>query len=103
MAGNVRNASKRNRSSAALASAAGVGALRRCNQLQQLLRIVQPLLEFRSEGLRRDLRRHADVAGQRISRHKFHFIDLDCALSAAVAEGFFDLLGDVLRFGTSQR
>ena len=61
------------------------------------------MLEFRSQGLRRDLRRHADVAGQRIGRHKLHFIDLDRALLASAAQRFFDLLGHVLGFGASHR
>ena len=75
--GSVRNAPKRNHRTSSLASAAArVRAFRRGDQLQQLLRIVQPLLEFRSQSLRRNLRRHADVPGERVGRHKLHFIDL---------------------------
>ncbi len=103
VAGTSWNASEGNSRAAALAPAACVGAFRRCNQLQQFLRIVQPLLEFRAQGLRRDLRCHADVASQRVGRHKFHFIDLDRAALAFVVERFFDLLGYILGFGPSDR
>ncbi len=102
MAGTVRHAPKRNCGAARLASAAcGVRALRRCNQLQKLLGIIQPLLELWSQGLRRDLGCHADITGQRIGRHKLHFIDLDRALFCSAVECFLDLLGHILGFGAS--
>ncbi len=68
------------------------------DQLQQFLRIIQPLLEFRSESLGRDLRRDADIPGQRIGRYELHFINLDGAALLVRAERFFDLLRDILRF-----
>ena len=49
------------------------------DELQQLLRIIQPLLELRSQRLRRNLRRDAHVAGQRIGGDELHFVDLDGA------------------------
>ena len=78
---------------------AGVRAFGRGDQLQQFLRIIQPLLEFRPERLGRDLSGDADIPGQRIGRHKLHFINLDRAAQlAAGTERFFDLLGNVLCF-----
>src|SRR5450755_3107715 len=60
-------------------SATGVRAFCRCNQLQQLLRIVQPLFEFWSQGLRCNLRRDAHIARQRIGSDELHFINSDRA------------------------
>ena len=56
-----------------------VRAFRGGDQLQQLLRIVQPLLEFRSQRLSCDLGCDAHIAGQRIGRNELHFINLDRA------------------------
>ncbi len=67
--------------------------------MQQLLRVIEPRFEFGTECLRGDLGGDADIAGQRISRDKFHFIDLDRASGTAYAQCIFDLLGNVLRFG----
>jgi len=68
--------------------------------LQQLLRVIEPRFEFGTECLCGDLGGDADIAGQRISGDEFHFIDLDRASRTANAQGVFDLLGNVLRFGT---
>ena len=50
-----------------------------------------------------DLRRHADVAGQRVGRYKFNFIDFDRASLARDIQSFFDLLGYVLGFRSRDR
>ena len=52
-------------------------AFSRRDQLQQLLRIVQPLFELGTKRLRGDLCRHADFTRGRIGCHELHFIDLD--------------------------
>ncbi len=74
------------------ATAARIRAFRGGDQLHQLLRIVQPLPELRSQGLSRNLRCNAYIAGQRIGRHKLHFINLDRASLSAGVQCFFDLL-----------
>jgi hypothetical protein len=84
-------------------AAAGIGAFCRCDQLQQFLRIVQPLLKFRSQCLRGDLRRHANIACQRIGRDKFHFVNSDRALFAGAVQRFFDLLRYILGFRSGHR
>ena len=71
--------------------AARVRAFGRGDQLQQLLGIVQPLLELRSQGLGCDLGGDTHVAGQRIGRHKLHFIDPDGAAIFVRAQSFFNL------------
>lgn len=69
----------------------------RCgDKLQKLLRIIQPLLEFRAEGLSSDLRGYADIGGPGVGGHEFHFIDLDAGFFSA--QRIFNLLRDILRF-----
>ena len=84
-------------------SASRVRAFRGCDQLQQFLRIVQPLLEFGAERLCRDLRRNAHIAGQRVGSHELHFINLDGAAFFVFAQRFLDLLGNVLRLRSRNR
>ena len=52
------------------ATTAALRAFRGRNQLQQFLRIIKPLLEFRAQRLRSDLGCDADLAGRRIGRYK---------------------------------
>ena len=70
------------------------------DQLQELLRIVEPLLKFRPKALRGKLRGHRDFAGGGIGGHKFHFVDAN-GRSLGVAEAFLDLLGKILRLGAA--
>jgi hypothetical protein len=70
------------------------------NQLQKLLRIIQPVLEFRAERLRGELRGHGKFAGGGIGSHELDFIDADRGI-LFVAEGLLNLLGEVLRFRTA--
>jgi hypothetical protein len=79
-----------------------VGAFGSRNQLQEFLRIIQPLLELGSECLCGDLGCDRNFSGGWISSHEFHFIDLD-RRAATVAKGVFDLLGDVLSFRPANR
>ena len=100
--GSVGHAAQRNHGNSvggfSATASAGVCAFGSRNQLQQLLRIIQPLLELWSQGLRRDLRGDTHIAGQRIGSYKLYFIDLDRAALLARAESFFDLLGNILGF-----
>ncbi len=49
----------------------------RRDQLQELLWIIQPILEFRTQGLRRQLRRHGEFAGYRIRGDELNLINAD--------------------------
>ncbi len=71
------------------------------DQLQQFLRIIEPLLEFRAQGLGRDLGRNADLAGGRIGGHKPHFVDADRG-ALAVSKSVLDLFDHVLGSGSAQ-
>src|SRR5450755_4946303 len=94
--GDARNTAERR---AALHAGTGVaGSLRRSDQLQKLLRVVQPLFEFGAERLGSELRRHRNLARGRIGRHKLDFVDADRGI-LVVAEGLFKLLREVLRLG----
>ena len=75
-------------------------ALRSSNELQQFLRIIQPLLELRTESLRGNLRRNGNVACARIRRDKSDFIDPYCGLFI-VSKSVLDLLDDILGLGTA--
>ena len=91
------------------AAALGLRRLRHCrlrafgggNQLQKFLRIVQPLLEFWPETLRRNLGGDGHVAGGRVGGNKFHFINSDRCLFT-IAKAVLDLFGDILRLGTAE-
>jgi len=68
--------------------------------LQKFLRVIEPLLEFRAEGLGGELGGDGIFAGGGIGGDKLDFIDTDGGI-LVVAEGFLNLLGEVLRFGTT--
>ncbi len=86
--------------SASTPLAAGACTFGGRDQLKQLLRIVEPLLEFRSESLGRDLRGDHHVAGRGIGRNELHFVNLDGGVFD-LAQGFLDLLGHVLCLGAT--
>jgi hypothetical protein len=65
------------------------------NQLQQLLRVIQPFLEFRAERLGGDLRGDGNFAGGGIGGNEFHFINANRRF-LGVAQGLLDLLDQVL-------
>ena len=73
------------------AATAGTRAFGRGDQLQQFLRIIQPLFEFRAQSLGGNLRRDGYIGRARVSGHKFDFIDPDCGLFV-VPERILDLL-----------
>jgi len=58
------------------------------------------MLEFWAERLGGELSRHGKFAGGRIGGDEFDFIDADGRI-LVVAEGFFNLLGEVLRLGAA--
>ena len=70
--------------------------------MQHLLRIIQPLFELRTERLSGQLRRNGNFSRGRIRRRKFHFINLDRRM-LVVAKCFLELLGEVLRLGSTHR
>jgi len=67
------------------------------NQLQKLLRIVQPVPEFGAERLGRKLCGNRKLAGSGIGGDELDFIDADGGI-LVVAERLLNLLGEVLRF-----
>ena len=71
-----------------------------CDQLQHLLRIIQPFSELRAKRLSSQLRRNRNFSRGRIGRHKFHFINLDRGM-LVIAECFLELLGEVLCLGSA--
>ena len=75
-------------------------ALRRGNQLQQFLRIIQPLFELRPQRLRRQLRGHRYFPRRRVGCHELDLINPDGRI-LVVAQSLLDLLGEVLRLGTA--
>ena len=87
----IRNAADRS----AAGYTAALRAFRGRNQLQEFLRIVKPLLEFRAQGLGRNLGCDADLAGRRIGRDKSYFVDADRS-GLAVPEGALDLFDHIL-------
>ena len=70
------------------------------NQLQKLLRVIEPLLEFGAEGLGGELGGDGIFAGGGIGGDELDLIDADGGI-LVIAEGFLDLLGEVLRFGAA--
>lgn len=64
------------------------------------MRIVKPVLEFGAKSLRGELRGDGIFPGGGIGGDELDFIDADGGI-LVVAEGFPDLLGKVLRFGTA--
>ena len=70
------------------------------DELQQLLRVMQPLFELRSQGLCGNLRRERNVAGPRIGGDEADLVNADRGL-LVVAECVFDVFDDVLRFRAS--
>src|SRR5262249_14918991 len=73
------------RRSTRLTTPTGMRAFRRRNQLQQLLRIVQPIFEFWSKALRRNLRCDRHVTGGGVRRYELDFVDANRG-GLAVAE-----------------
>ena len=96
--GNVGNAAQRR--AAGCSGTARACSLSGGDQLQKFLWIVEPLLEFRAEGLGRELRRHRKFAGGRIGRDKLDFIDADRGI-LVFAESFLDLFREILRLGAA--
>ena len=80
---------------------AALGAFSCGDQLQQFLRIVEPLLEFGTQRLCRDLSRHAHLAGRRIGGYKPDLVDADGSV-LAVPKSTFDFFNDVLGSGSAQ-
>ena len=67
-------------------AASALGTLRRGDQLEQSLRVLEPGLEFlgiSAQGTRRKLGSHRGVSHGSIMGNEPHFIDLDGALFAA--------------------
>ena len=81
-------------------STAAARAFGRGNELQQFLRIVQPLLEFGAQRLGSNLRRDGYVSVAWISRYKFDLVDPNRRLFV-IPERILDLLDHVLSFGTA--
>jgi hypothetical protein len=93
---NIRNTTQRRGSR--LSGASFARSLRGRDQLQEFLRIIEPLLEFRTDGLGGQLGRDGNFSGGRIGGNELDLINADGRI-LVVAEGFLDLLGEVLRFG----
>ena len=70
------------------------------DQLQKFLRVVEPMLEFRAEGLGGELGGHGIFARGGIGGDELDFIDADGGI-LVIAERFLDLFGEVLRFGAT--
>ena len=84
-AGTLGTLPKRNHRSPGLSvPSARAGAFGGSDQLEQFLRIIQPLPEFWAEGLRGNLRGYAYIASQRVGRDELYFVDFDGAVLAAV-------------------
>src|SRR5262249_48788682 len=81
-------------------SATRARTFRSRNQLQQFLRIIQPIPEFRAERLRSNLRSHADLTSSRIGSYKLDLVNADAGLFA-VPQGRLDFFSDILRFGAT--
>ena len=100
----IRHAAERNHGNpASRRSTARIRPFGSGDQLQQFLRIIQPLLELRSQRLRRNLRRDADITGQRIGGHKLHLIDSDAAARFICAQSFLNLPRDILALRSGDR
>ena len=59
-------------------------------------------LEFRAEGLGRDLGGNGNVAGRRVGGNELNFVDPDGRLLIVTKDGF-DMLGDVLGSGARRK
>ena len=97
---NIRNRAQRR--SARFPGTTRACSLRRSDQLQHFLRVVQPLFEFRAERLCRQLCRHGNFSGRRISRDKLYFVNFDGGV-LVIAQRFFKLPGEVLRLRSAHR
>ena len=82
------------------AGTAGARSLGGGDQLQKLLRIAEPLFGFGAEGLSGELGGHGNLAGGGIGGDELDFIDADGGI-LVIAEGFLNLLGEVLGFGAA--
>ena len=80
------------------ARTAGARSLSGGDQLQELLRIAEPLFGFGAQSLSGELGGHGNLAGGGIGGDELHFIDADGRI-LVIAEGVLDLLGEVLGFG----
>src|SRR5229473_370498 len=70
------------------------------DQLQKFLRVIEPLLEFGAEGLGGELGGNGIFAGRGIGGDELDFINADRGI-LVITEGFFNLLGEVLRLGAA--
>ena len=91
--GSIRNAANRR----STGFSARLGAFRCGDQLQQLLWIIEPLFELRTQSLCRNLRCYAYFTRGRIRSDEFDLVNPDgCVL--VVTESLLDVLDDVLSF-----
>ena len=70
------------------------------DQLQQLLRIAEPLFGFGAQSLSRELGGHGNLAGGGIGGDELDFIDANGG-TLVIAEGFLNLFGEVLGLGAA--